>query len=230
MDVNSASDDVPASIDAVVHSPIDEEAMPESQGPQADGLQDVTGKRRTRKRMLLGLHRIASTGSLARMGRSAPSTNYRSGAGGTLSCISLASSGYPLHYTTSYESDFAPQFSTAPTSVAGTPSSPTPRVARSRSNTLGKDTPASVGLPPDLRSTSPPSRMGQCISEVEEDCTSRSVTQLKKPSMKRRKDFNFWKDMPEELRMEILSYLKPKELVRCSTVSKTWHSMCFDGQ
>ena len=72
--------------------------------------------------------------------------------------------------------------------------------------------------------------MGQCISEAEEDCISRSAARLKKPPMKRRKDFNFWKDMPGELRMEILSYLRPKELVRCSTVSKAWHSMCFDGQ
>jgi F-box/leucine-rich repeat protein 2/20 len=72
--------------------------------------------------------------------------------------------------------------------------------------------------------------MGQCISEVEEGCISRSVARLKKPLMKKRKDFNFWKDMPGELRMEILSYLRPKELVRCSTVSKAWHGMCFDGQ
>jgi F-box/leucine-rich repeat protein 2/20 len=42
--------------------------------------------------------------------------------------------------------------------------------------------------------------------------------------------FNFWKDLPSELAMEILSYLEPREVVRCSAVSKQWHSNCFDGQ
>ena len=30
--------------------------------------------------------------------------------------------------------------------------------------------------------------------------------------------------------MEVLSYLNPREIVRCSAVSKSWHQMCFDGQ
>jgi len=33
-----------------------------------------------------------------------------------------------------------------------------------------------------------------------------------------------------EIRMQILRYLQPKEIVRCSAVSKSWHAMCFDGQ
>ncbi|KAF2652001.1 RNI-like protein [Lophiostoma macrostomum CBS 122681] len=45
-----------------------------------------------------------------------------------------------------------------------------------------------------------------------------------------RPSFNFWADMPTELRMHILRYLNPREIVRCSAVSKAWHSMCFDGQ
>jgi F-box/leucine-rich repeat protein 2/20 len=36
--------------------------------------------------------------------------------------------------------------------------------------------------------------------------------------------------MPAEIRMHILRYLQPKEIVRCSSVSKSWHAMCFDGQ
>lgn len=226
----SVQEEEPASIDAVVQSPIDEVSTPEPQSPQPDGIPELSGKRKGRKRMMLGLHRIASTGSLARMGRSTPMTSYRSGAGGTCSCISLASTGsnYQLHHTTSYESEFGAQFSTAPTSVSGSPGPATPRIARSRSNTLGKDTPTSVGLPSDVR---PSSRMGQCVSVVEEEgYASKAVPRLKKPPMKRRKDFNFWKDLPGELRMEILGYLGPKQLVRCSTVCKTWHQMCFDGQ
>ena len=30
--------------------------------------------------------------------------------------------------------------------------------------------------------------------------------------------------------MEIFSYLKPKQVIKCSAVSKQWHKQCFDGQ
>jgi F-box/leucine-rich repeat protein 2/20 len=46
----------------------------------------------------------------------------------------------------------------------------------------------------------------------------------------KRKDFKFWNEMPTELRIQIMSYLSPKEIVRCSTISKSWYAMCFDGQ
>lgn len=36
--------------------------------------------------------------------------------------------------------------------------------------------------------------------------------------------------MPCEITMHILRLLAPKEIVRCSAVSKSWHKMCFDGQ
>ena len=36
--------------------------------------------------------------------------------------------------------------------------------------------------------------------------------------------------MPSELRVEILAYLQPREIVRCSSISKLWHRTCFDGQ
>jgi F-box/leucine-rich repeat protein 2/20 len=72
--------------------------------------------------------------------------------------------------------------------------------------------------------------MGQCISAEEEDYFSLPVTKRKQPKLKRRENFNFWKDMPSELRIHILGYLEPKEVVRCSRISKTWYAMCFDGQ
>jgi F-box/leucine-rich repeat protein 2/20 len=62
--------------------------------------------------------------------------------------------------------------------------------------------------------------------DAEEDYFSQPV----KKKVQRRPNFNFWADMPPEVRMHILRYLKPKEIVRCSSVSKAWHSMCFDGQ
>jgi F-box/leucine-rich repeat protein 2/20 len=48
--------------------------------------------------------------------------------------------------------------------------------------------------------------------------------------LQRREKFNFWGDMPIEIRIHILQFLNPKEIVRCSSISKSWHSMCFDGQ
>jgi F-box/leucine-rich repeat protein 2/20 len=85
---------------------------------------------------------------------------------------------------------------------------------------LAADGPASIPLPSDLR---PWSRDG---TEAAGDYFSQPIK--KKPQ--RRADFNFWRDMPAEIRMQILRYLRPKEIVRCSSVSKSWHAMCFDGQ
>ena len=46
----------------------------------------------------------------------------------------------------------------------------------------------------------------------------------------RRANFDFWGEMPDEIKVQIFRYLEPKEVVRCSSVSKRWHKMCFDGQ
>lgn len=45
-----------------------------------------------------------------------------------------------------------------------------------------------------------------------------------------RPNFNFWADLPYELRLHILRFLSPKQIIRLSSVSKSWHDMCFDGQ
>ncbi|EWC44061.1 hypothetical protein DRE_01413 [Drechslerella stenobrocha 248] len=41
---------------------------------------------------------------------------------------------------------------------------------------------------------------------------------------------NFLEILPGEVCLQILSYLEPKELVRCSMVNKTLGRLCFDGQ
>lgn len=48
--------------------------------------------------------------------------------------------------------------------------------------------------------------------------------------MPRRPNFNFWADLPHEIRVHIFSFLSPKEIIRLSSVSRYWHEMCFDGQ
>jgi F-box/leucine-rich repeat protein 2/20 len=46
----------------------------------------------------------------------------------------------------------------------------------------------------------------------------------------RKRAHELWVDMPHELKVHVFSYLKPKELVRASRVSREFHKMCFDGQ
>jgi len=47
---------------------------------------------------------------------------------------------------------------------------------------------------------------------------------------KKTSSFNLWASMPHEIKIHVLSYLLPKELVRASRVSKEFYKMCFDGQ
>ena len=140
-----------------------------------------------------------------------------------MSCVSLAPSGSPYSqsYGSSYSSELSGGFSTAPTSVANSPPTSPHIDDKARLRLIGPDGPTSVATPSGLR---PMTKDG---IEVEGDYFSRPVTKKK---MQRRPNFNFWVDMPVEIRMHILRYLKPKEIVRCSSVSKSWHSMCFDGQ
>lgn len=142
-----------------------------------------------------------------------------------MSCVSLVSSSSPYghSYGSSYSSEMSAGFSTAPTSVTSSPAPGSPLFdEQARLRVISSDLPTSVPLPSDLR---PMSRDGL---DFEGDYFTRQVKQVKRP--KRRENFNFWGDMPPEIRMEILRYLKPKEIVRCSSVSKSWHAMCFDGQ
>jgi F-box/leucine-rich repeat protein 2/20 len=166
-----------------------------------------------RKRFIQSLQRMSSSSSLAKLSRT-PSSSYRTGGRGSVSCISL-SSGSGSSYGNSLASELSVGYSTAPTSAATTPGIPFPsfdeKTARSRYlNTVPV---------PDFRTTTR-------IAE-EDDYFSIPVH---KAAQNHKSSFNFWKDLPSELAMEILSYLEPREVVRCSAVSKQWHSNCFDGQ
>lgn len=41
---------------------------------------------------------------------------------------------------------------------------------------------------------------------------------------------NFWHNLPHEIKISVLSHLSPRELVRVSIVSKSFHKDCLDGQ
>ncbi|ORY14884.1 hypothetical protein BCR34DRAFT_623100 [Clohesyomyces aquaticus] len=214
----------PLSIDSVVVNtpPIMTPTSPNT--PRSEAIVIDPPKLKGRQRLLHGLQRMSSSPSLAGIGRTR-SQSLRSNGKASMSCVSLVSAGSPYgqSYGSSYSSEMSAGFSTAPTSVANSPGPGSPLFdEKTRLRMIGADVPTSVALPSELR---PMSRDGTCI-DANGDYFSRPI----KKKIQRRPNFNFWVDMPTEIRMHILRFLKPKELVRCSAVSKSWHAMCFDGQ
>ena len=166
---------------------------------------------------------MSSSQSLSRT-TSGRTRGYSGTGKGSVSCISLNSA---TSLGTSLTREFSAPYSTAPTSAVTTPGIQIPvfdERARLRylSNLDGKN---SAGIPTDLRSGAKTSDV-PVVEEVDEDYFSRPVSQHVKPQ----RDLDFWRDLPSEIKMEILSYMEPREIVRCSAVSKSWHKMCFDGQ
>ncbi|KAF2214601.1 hypothetical protein CERZMDRAFT_65846 [Cercospora zeae-maydis SCOH1-5] len=205
------------------HTPI---GSPHSLNPSSPPFQEFAEqprKLRGRQRLLAGLNRISSSPSIAKLSTSR-SRGYHGNGKGSISCISLNSA---TTYGTALEREHAAGYSTTPASAACTPSVQVPpfdEAARVR-YLLQHEGKLSVGLPADYRSAVK-AAPEPGILEVDEDYFSRPIAQ-RRPQ---RRDVNFWRDLPSELKMEILTYLEPKEIVRCSTVSKSWHQMCFDGQ
>lgn len=198
-------------------------------------------KLKGRKRLLHSLQRMSSSPSLARMGRNS-SSSYTGAGKGSMSCVSLASSNsrsghsYGHSYSSTQSSG---GFSTAPTSVASTPGpesqlfDPSARVRYLDTQLLGHASPVpkSVPLPADMRSgtrEATTTTASNNVTGVLEDYFSKPLGRVKE--LRKRKNLNFWAEMPQEIAMHIIEFLRPREIVRCSVVSKAWHRMCFDGQ
>ena len=197
-------------------------------------------KLKGRRRLLQSLQRMSSSQSLGKLGRN-PNSTYTGAGKGSMSCVSLASSNSRSghSYGHSYSStQSSAGFSTAPTSVASTPGPDYPSFApgarvRYLDTALpghANPVPKSVPLPPDMRTGTKEifSSATNNVTGAFEDYFSRPLVRAKE--LRRRKDFSFWGDMPQEIAIHIFEYLRPKEIVRCSVVSKAWHKMCFDGQ
>lgn len=182
-------------------------------------------KLKGRQRLLSSLQRISSSPSLAKLTRPSSSSGYKSAEKASMSCVSLSSAGSPYGSYGSYASELSAGFSTAPTSVANSPGPDSPlNSEKARLRFFGPQTPTTAALPSDLR---PGSRLDELL-ECQDDYFSMPVQRLSIPKKKR--NLHFWEEMPSEVRLEIFRYLTPKEIVRCSAVSKSWHAMCFDGQ
>lgn len=210
----------PLSIDSVV---VDTPGDMTPGGPPtpSEAIHIERPKLKGRQRLLHGLQRMGSSPSLAGMGRSR-SHSMRGPSKASMSCVSLASgaSPYAQSYGSSYSSELSAGFSTAPTSVANSPPGSPLHEDKARLRTCSPDGPFTAPIPSEIR---PLTKDG---IEAEGDYFSRPI---RKP-LQRRPNFNFWSDMPAEICMQILRHLEPKEIVRCSAVSKAWFTMCFDGQ
>ncbi|KAE8146119.1 hypothetical protein BDV25DRAFT_163099 [Aspergillus avenaceus] len=183
-------------------------------------------KLKGRHKLLQSLQRISSSPSLTKCGRSA-STGYRRDGKASLSCVSLGHSAYNTCLGNGSSSQLYGGLNTRPmTSGQAGPAEDYEGTARIR--LVGSDSPngtqsKTVPLPNELRPSSRGSPLGS------NSVSQESIT-IAQPAPKPKKTFDFWGSMPDELRMIVFSYLTPKEIVRCSAVSKAWNKMCYDGQ
>lgn len=169
-----------------------------------------------RHRLLQGLQRMSSSPSLAKLGRTRSNEKvYKSGQKASISCVSLNSP--PSTYSLSPHNSGALSngFSTAPTTPGSPGSQQSYFESNSRLRPLDPNEITTVAVPLDVRTSKP---------------LSSPLHEISERPFPRRPNFNFWKDLPHELRVHILGFLSPKEIIRVSAVSKGWHDMCFDGQ
>ncbi|EAW11497.1 F-box domain protein [Aspergillus clavatus NRRL 1] len=176
-------------------------------------------KLKGRHKLLQNLQRMSSSPSLTRRNRSA-SAGYRRDGKASLSCVSLGQSAYNPCLGNGSSSQLYGGLGVRPV----TPASPGEyHDGNARIRLVGSDSPngsntKTIPLPTELR----PGSRG---SPLEKDTAEESVaTPAPKPT------FDFWGGMPNEIQMNIFRHLSPKEIIRCSIVSKAWNKMCYDGQ
>ncbi|POR34078.1 F-box/LRR-repeat protein 2 [Tolypocladium paradoxum] len=179
-------------------------------------------KGKGRRRLLRGLQRISSSPSLNNLRRSksvgSPYSNRS-----TLSCVSLAAAGPPQTPPDARSSTPQPSplgLPSAPTSIPPTPANESPfhdsiEAVRRVEHGASTSSPATAPLPADLRSS-------------RQDGQTRGWSASK--AIQKKPKFPFWEKMPHEICVHIFSYLKPKELVQSSRVSKSFYKFCHDGQ
>ena len=194
-------------------------------------------KLKGRKRFMQSLQRISSSPSLARMGR-VPSSNYRTGGKASMSCVSLASStsayGHPQNPHSCSQTSVG--FSTAPTSAVTTPGPDAQtfdfnsriRIVTPKPSGHSGSTPLTAPLPADVRPTSKENLLPVTpeVPGIDGDYFREHEVVPKR----KQRAIDFWGGMPNEIKLHIFRFLKPREIIRCSAVSRSWYKTCFDGQ
>lgn len=204
---------------------------------------DQPPKPKNRQRLLQSLQRMSSSPALARRNRSA-STGYTRDGEASLSCVSLSSSSYATCFGNGSASQLYGGLGDRPATPRTPCAPPTDRAPNARVRILESESgvsshPRTVGLPVELRPGSrgnlveEPKAVGELVSPptVHEVVSPPTVEEVvPPPTPKPEETFDFWGKMPRELKMNILGYLTPREIIRCSAISKSWNHMCYDGQ
>ncbi|KAF7588393.1 hypothetical protein BBP40_005753 [Aspergillus hancockii] len=180
-------------------------------------------KQKGRPKWLQNLQRMSSSPSLKRP--RSHSTGYRRDGKASLSCVSLSQSAYTPCLGNGSPSQLYGGLSARPV-TSGQTDLTEEHEGIARIRLVGSDSPntsqsRTVPLPTELR----PGSRGSPLSSTDIIQETAVAQPAPKPKV-----FDFWGSMPDELRMLIFSYLSPKEIVRCSAVSKAWNKMCYDGQ
>ncbi|KAI9811384.1 MAG: hypothetical protein M1832_000903 [Thelocarpon impressellum] len=231
--------------EAMVESP---GAMTPTDSQAGHGSPQPSPKLRGRKRLLQSLQRISSSPSLAKIGRMS-SSGYRSGGRGSISCVSLSSPAampYAPSHDNSQASDPSSTLDPTASPTVPNPAQDIPFVdqAKGRAGIRLIDADAintakisaSVPLPAELRPGSKglPLEKTTEVSEGAEEAECGAAAAAPRAASaarpKSRANADFWSSAPDEINMQILRHLAPKEIIRCSAVSRSWQKMCFDGQ
>ncbi len=164
-------------------------------------------KAKRRQRLIRRIQRISSSPSLTHIGRPRSST-VPYGNRGSLSCVSLASTT-PFGHNT--PGGAAPGYF----SVPGTPAI---------------EFPAFEGIETRLAPRKVTSNSTSCLTSGSVPLPHEVAATRSRSGIPRKARYDFWASMPDEIRIQIFSYLHPKELVRVSRVNRQFHTFCFDGQ
>ncbi|KAI1331233.1 RNI-like protein [Xylariaceae sp. FL0255] len=174
-------------------------------------------KEKRRQKLLRGIQRISSSPSLVQIGRSR-SASVPTGTRASLSCVSLAAAG-----------PFAAPFPGGASSGFSSASSSSGQVSFMPS-TPGLESPSIAGIEDPLVPCKPNSISVIPSMPVISSLPTDMVASRSRSNAHRKSFYEFWAAMPHEIRIQILSYLKPKELIRVSRVSHEFNKLCFDGQ
>ncbi|KFA63429.1 hypothetical protein S40285_00283 [Stachybotrys chlorohalonatus IBT 40285] len=178
---------------------------------------ELLSKGKNRQRLLRGIQRISSSPSLAGLRRSR-SVNTPYSSRSTLSCVSLAGIG-PSH---------------TPSSARSPTPQPSPLGFPSASSSLSPVTTTEFPFYQDIECDVPTRKLENGSPLLSAITVSSKLDGEAKASVALRtaakRTLYSWNNLPDEVRIHVLSFLNPKELVRASRVSKSFHKFCFDGQ
>ncbi|KAK4137308.1 RNI-like protein [Trichocladium antarcticum] len=166
---------------------------------------DAQLKSKGRQSLLRGIQRLSPSLSLAHIGRPRSASSPYS-VSGTLSSASLASAPSPLGHAT--PGSYFSQPSTVNSSVG----------------------PTSIPASFIFESPGLDGNQSELVAQNAERHVTLAVSLLAEEVKKKTTTFDQWAAMPLELKVLVLSFLRPRELVRAAGVSREFHTMCFDGQ